>query len=88
MRMHGGGMEVDALILGMIPYQIHGEIYVNVYYAHDDDPETVLQARLPQDAIYHNPKVNDRIRVHYLLKVVTGITKREDARAASSNGSG
>ena len=72
-------MEVDALILGMIPYQIHGEIYFNVFYAHDDDPETVLQARLPQDAIYPNPKVNDRVSVHYLLKIVTQITKREDA---------
>lgn len=71
-------MEVDALILGMIPYQIHGEPYVNVFYAHDDDPETVLQARLSQDAIYPNPKVNDRVSVHYLLKIVTQITKRED----------
>lgn len=72
-------MDVDALILGMIPYQIHGESYINVFYAHLDDPETVHQARLPQDAIYPNPKVNDSIRVRYLLKVVTAITKREDA---------
>ncbi len=72
-------MDVDALILGMIPYRIHGETYINIFYAHADDPETVRQARLPQDAIYPNPRVDDPIRVRYLLKVVTQIIKREDA---------
>lgn len=72
-------MEVDALILGLIPFQIHSETYFNVFYAHEDAPEAVLQARLSHDAIYPNPKVNDRVQVHYLMKIVTQITKREEA---------
>jgi hypothetical protein len=72
-------MEVDALILGLIPYQIHGQTFFTVYYAHDDDPESVLQARLPHDAIYPNPRVNDKIRVHYLLKVVVLIELRSSS---------
>lgn len=66
-------MEITAVVLGLVPFEIHGERYLTVYYAHEDDPETVLEARLPLSAIYPRPHVNDRVRIHYVLQVPTRI---------------
>lgn len=75
--MKGDGVEIEAVILGLVPFDIHDQPYLTIYFAHDDDPETVLQAQLPLDAIYPHPHVNDRIRVHYVLQVPTRIDKQE-----------
>lgn len=68
-------MEFDAVILGLVPFNVQEEAYLTVYYAHEDDPDTVLHAQFPRADLYPNPHVNDRIRVHYVLEVPTRIER-------------
>ena len=43
-------MDIDGRLEGVQPYAIHGMRYYRVYYSHADDPETIHQAQLPNDA--------------------------------------
>lgn len=75
-------MNVDATIVGIVPFEIQDDRYLTIYYIHDDDPENVLQARLPASAVYAHPHPNDRISIHYVLGVVTHIHERQEPGAA------
>jgi hypothetical protein len=68
-------MEVDATVEGLRPYLIHAEQYVVVYYAHDDDRDTIRNAQLSADALPAGLRVGDRIVVTYLLNIVAGIRR-------------
>lgn len=72
-------MNVDATIVGIVPFDIQEDRYLTVYYIHDDDPENILQARLPASAVYDHPHPNDRVSIHYVLGVVTHIDEREES---------
>jgi hypothetical protein len=72
-------MEAEGVILGLVPFEGLDEQFVTVYYAHDDDPDTVLQAQMPLRSLYPRPHVNDRIRIHYRLQVPTRIERLDDA---------
>ncbi len=74
-------MNVDATIIGIVPFLIQDHRYLTIYYVHDDDPENVLQARLPAQAVYDHPHPNDRVSIHYVLGVVTHIEEREESSA-------
>lgn len=71
-------MEATAIIRGIVPFDINDEPYFTIYFVHESDPGTVLEARLPGKAIYPHPHVNDRVRVHYVLQVPTHIDRVED----------
>jgi hypothetical protein len=75
-------MDIEATIVGLVPFEIQDETYLTIYYVHDDEPENVLQARLPASAIYEHPHPNDQVHVHYVLGVVTHVHKREAEPAA------
>jgi hypothetical protein len=77
-------MNVDAIIVGIVPFEIQDDRYLTIYYIHDDNPENILQARLPQSAVYAHPHPNDRVSVHYVLGVVTNIREREESGAADT----
>ena len=77
-----GEMNIDATIVGIVPFSIQDEPYLTVYYIHDDEPDNILQARLPASAVYEHPHPNDKVRIHYVLGIVTHIDEREESNAA------
>jgi hypothetical protein len=77
-------MNIHATIVGIVPFDIQDERYLTIYYVHDDEPDTILQARLPASAVYEHPHPNDEVSVHYVLGVVTQIVEREESGTAAS----
>jgi hypothetical protein len=77
-------MNVNATIVGIVPFSIQDERYLTIYYVHDDEPETILQARLPASVVYEHPHPNDKVSVHYVFGVVTHIDEREACGSAAS----
>jgi hypothetical protein len=69
-------VEVDALLEGLQSYTIHGSVYYRVFFSHEDDPETIHQAQLPEDAFDTGLLPGAKIRVTYLLKTVMKIERR------------
>jgi hypothetical protein len=69
-------MEVDGTLEGLQPYSIHGGRYCRVFYTHADDPETILQCQLPEEAIDPALKPGDPVVITYLLKTVMRIGPR------------
>ena len=66
-----------ALIKKIQPVSIHGQISLDVYVFDPDDPQgQVTLARMGQEAIPRNLEPGDSVDLHYLLGVVTQITKR------------
>ncbi|MDQ2683089.1 MAG: hypothetical protein M3Y37_06140 [Chloroflexota bacterium] len=63
-------MEIEATVEGMQRIAIHGSPYVRVYYSLPDDPETILSAQLPSEAVDDGVKVGDRVRLTMLLRTV------------------
>jgi hypothetical protein len=71
-------MEIAGTLEGLQPYTIHGGRYLRVFYSHADDPETILQCQLPEEAVDASIKPGDPISINYLLKTVMGISRRQD----------
>jgi len=69
-------MEIAGTLEGLQPYTIHGGRYLRVFYSHADDPETILQCQLPEEAVDASIKPGDPISIKYLLKTVMGISRR------------
>lgn len=66
----------DALVKKIQPVSIHGQISLDVYVVDPDDPEgQVSLARLGPEAIPKSLEAGDRVTLHYVLGVVTSITK-------------
>jgi hypothetical protein len=58
------------------PVSIHGQISLDVYVADVDDPDGQISlARLGPESIPRNLEAGDRVELHYVLGVVTQITK-------------
>jgi hypothetical protein len=58
------------------PVSIHGQISLDVYFADPDDPDgQVSLARVGPEATPRNLEPGDRVELHYVLGVVTRITK-------------
>jgi hypothetical protein len=70
-------MEIEGTLEGLQPYTIHGGRYVRVFYSHCDDPATILQCQLPEEAVYAGIKPGDPVTINYLLKTVMGISRRK-----------
>lgn len=65
-----------ALVKKIQPVSIHGQISLDVYFVDPDDPDgQVSLARLGQEAIPRDLEAGDRVELHYLVGVVTRITK-------------
>ena len=69
-------METDGTLEGLQPYTIHGLPWYRAFFTHADDPETVHQAQLPDDAFDRTLRPGDPIRITYLLKTVMEIRRR------------
>jgi len=66
----------EALVKKIQPVSIHGQISVDVYFVDPDDPQgQVSLARLGPEAMPRNLEPGDRVELHYVLGVVTSITR-------------
>jgi hypothetical protein len=68
-------MSVEGKLEGIRRYTIHGGPYAYLYFSHLDDPETVIQAQLPDEAWDTDLQVGDRIVITYLLRTVMEIRR-------------
>jgi hypothetical protein len=66
-----------AIVKKIQPVSIHGQISLDIYFVDPDDPGgQVSIARLGEEAIPRRLEAGDRVELHYLLGVVTGITRK------------
>lgn len=58
------------------PVSIHGQISLDVYAVDADDPDGQASvARVGEESVPRGLDVGDRVTLHYVLGVVTHITK-------------
>ena len=58
------------------PVSIHGQISLDVHFVDPDDPQgQVSLARIGPESVPRNLESGDRVDLHYVLGVVTSITK-------------
>ena len=61
------------------PVSIHGQISWDVYYTDADDPEgQVATARVGPESMNRDLEPGDRIRLHFVLGVVTDVTRADE----------
>jgi len=67
-----------ALVKKVQPVSIHGQISLDIYFVDPDDPEgQVSLARIGPEAVPRHLEPGDRVDLHYVLGVVTSITRAE-----------
>jgi hypothetical protein len=68
-----------ALVKKVQPVSIHGQISLDVYFVDPDEPDgQVSLARLGPEAIPKHLEGGDLVVVHYMLGIVTSITRPVD----------
>jgi hypothetical protein len=65
----------NAVLAGVVPVSIHGTIFYDLVYQHEGEPQA-RQARVGAESVYADPRPGDRVRVSYLMNVVTGVARR------------
>src|SRR5687767_8194041 len=66
----------DALVQKIQPVSIHGQISLDVYFVDPDDSQgQVSLARIGPESVPRDMEPGDRVTLHYMLGVVTSITK-------------
>jgi hypothetical protein len=59
------------------PVSIHGQLSLDVYFIDPDDPQgQVRLARVGGESVPRNLEAGDTVDLHYMVGVVTSITKR------------
>ena len=60
------------------PVSIHGQISLDVYFSDPDDSQSQVRlARIGPESVPRNLEPGDRVVLHYLLGVVTQVTRTE-----------
>jgi hypothetical protein len=68
-----------ALVKKIQPVSIHGQISLDVYFVDPDDPDgQVSLARIGPEAVPRHLETGDLVELHYVLGVVTSITRPTD----------
>jgi hypothetical protein len=58
------------------PISIHGQVSLDVFWSDPEDPEMEIRhARVGQEAVPRDLTAGDHVTMHYLLGMVTRITK-------------
>ena len=66
-----------AVVKKIQPVSIHGQLSLDVYVFDPDDPQgQVSLARMGTEAVPKDLEPGDLVNLHYLLGVVTQITRR------------
>jgi hypothetical protein len=59
------------------PVSIHGQLSLDVYFIDPDDPQgQVSLARVGGESVPRNIEAGDTVDLHYMVGVVTSITKK------------
>jgi hypothetical protein len=67
-----------AIVKKVQPVSIHGQLSLDVFFVDADDPEGQASlARIGQESVPRNIEPGDRVNLHYVLGVVTSITKAD-----------
>lgn len=56
---------------------IHGTIFWDLLYQHDDSPGQLRQARVAAESISGELRPDDRVRISYLMGAVTAVEQRD-----------
>ena len=65
-----------AIVQKIQPVSIHGQVSLDVYYKDADDPDTQVRiARVGEESVPRGLEAGDRVDLHYVVGVVTHITK-------------
>ena len=65
-----------AVIQRIQPISIHGQVSLDVFWMDPEDPEQELRhARVGDESVPRDLAPGDRVTLHYLMGVVTQITK-------------
>ncbi len=65
-----------AIVRKIQPISIHGQVSLDVYFAEADDPDgPVAVARVGSESVPRDLEPGDRVQLHYVLGVVTAVTK-------------
>lgn len=65
-----------AVIHKIQPVSIHGQVSLDLYYLDPDDPQAQVRlARVGQESVPRDLEPGDRVELHYLVGVVTHVTK-------------
>ena len=66
----------EAVVQKIQPVSIHGQISLDVYFFDPDDSQgQVSLARIGPESVPKDLEAGDRVTLHYMLGVVTSITK-------------
>jgi len=66
----------EAVVTKIQPVSIHGQISLDVYFVDPDDAQgQVSLARIGPESVPKDLEAGDRVTLHYMLGVVTSITK-------------
>lgn len=70
----------EVLVTKVQPVSIHGQISLDVYFVDPDDPQSqVSLARIGPESVPRGIEKGDRVTLHYMLGVVTSITRPASA---------
>lgn len=65
-----------AIVQKIQPVSIHGQVSLDIYYLDPDDPQgQVRLARVGQESVPRDIEAGDRVDLHYVVGVVTRVTK-------------
>ena len=66
----------NAVVTKVQPVSIHGQISLDVFFRDPEDPQgQVSVARIGPESVPRNLEAGDSVTLHYMLGVVTQITK-------------
>ncbi len=66
----------QAVIHRLQPVSIHGQISLDIFWQDPEDPEQEIRhARVGDDAVPRDLQPGDKVTMHYLMGMVTRITK-------------
>jgi len=65
-----------AIVRKIQPVSIHGQVSLDVYYVDAEDPDSQVRiARVGKESIPRALEAGDRVELHYVVGVVTHVTK-------------
>ena len=65
----------EATLRRLQPISIHGQLSYDVHYSFDDDPDQTHVARVGPEALAHGLQPGDRVRLDFLVGVVTQVSR-------------
>jgi hypothetical protein len=65
-----------AIVRRIQPVSVHGQVSLDVFWVDPEDPEEeVRHSRVGNESVPRDMEVGDTVTMHYLMGVVTQITK-------------